>query len=621
MLVSLPGTLPPPASPHPLINNNTALSTNFNSPLVLKQIHAHIIKTQISLSAIPLHRIASVCALTPHFPYALQIFDHVEADATAIWNSCLKELAESEAPGDAIFLFYKMRLFDVLVDCFTCSFVLKACLKISDLWTGRVVHGLLEKLGLRSNLFLMNAILNLYGICGAIGDAGMVFDKMPERDVVTWNTRIAQLVRSDDADRAYQLFCGMPERNLRSWTSMIAGYVQCRKPKEAVELFAQMEEAGERPNEVTVVSVLAACADLGALDLGRRIHDYSNTSGFVRNMRVSNTLIDMYVKCGCLEDAQKVFDELKERTVVSWSAMIGGQAMHGQAEEALRLFNEMIRTGMKPNGVTFVGLLHACSHMGLVDEGRKFFTSMVKDYRIVPKIEHYGCMVDLYSRAGLLEEAQKFIKNMPIEPNGVVWGALLGGCSLHKNVELAEEALKHLLELDPLNDGYYVVLSNIYAHAQRWEDTTRIRQLMRQRGAKKTPGWSTISVNGMVHEFVAGDETHPQSDKIFQKWDMLLEQMKLKGYVPNTSVVLLDVEENEKEKYLFRHSEKLALVFGLINTTTGTPIRIMKNLRVCEDCHEAVKIISAITSRDIIVRDRNRFHHFRKGSCSCRNYW
>uniref|UniRef100_A0A7N0VL34 DYW domain-containing protein n=1 Tax=Kalanchoe fedtschenkoi TaxID=63787 RepID=A0A7N0VL34_KALFE len=614
MLSSLPApVIIPPASPM----SKAALLSNFNSPLELKQIQAHFIKTQVPLNAIPVHRIASVCALTPDFAHAQQFFDYLGADATDVWNSCLKELAESGAPIGSILLFYKLRLFGVRVDCFTCSFVLKACLKMSDLRTGRVVHGLVEKLGMRSNLFLMNAILNLYGACGASGDAGMLFDKMSERDVVTWNTRMTQFVKGDDADGAYQVFCGMPERNLRSWTCMIAGYVQCGKPKEAIDLFARMEEAGVRPNEVTVVSVLAACADLGALDLGRRIHEYSSTSGFGKNVCVSNTLIDMYVKCGFLEDAQKVFDGMEERTVVSWSAIIGGRAMHGQAAEALRLFNEMVGTGMKPNGVTFVGLLHACSHMGLVDLGRTFFMSMEKDYGIVPKIEHYGCMVDLYSRAGLLDEAHKFIINMPIEPNGVVWGALLGGCSLHKNIELAEEAFEHLLELDPLNDGYYVVLSNIYADAQRWEDTTRVRL----QGGKKTPGWSSITLNGTVNEFVAGDEAHPQSDMIFRKWDSLLEQMKLKGYVPNTSVVLIDVEESEKEKYLFRHSEKLALGFGLINTTPGTPIRIMKNLRVCQDCHEVMKLISAMTNRDIIVRDRNRFHHFRNGSCSCRDYW
>ncbi|RXI03938.1 hypothetical protein DVH24_038212 [Malus domestica] len=339
----------------------------------------------------------------------------------------------------------------------------------------------------------------------------------------------------------------MPGRSVRSWTLMISGFVHCGKPKEAIGLFSETEEAGVRPNEVMVVTVLAACADWGDLGLG-----------------------------SC-----EVFDGMKERTVVSWSAMIAEFAMHGQAEEALRLFSKMIQKGMDPNDVTFVGLLHASSHIGFVDQGREFFTSMTNDYGIVPRIEHYGCMVDLLSRQGSFKRLTiEFITNMPIKPNTVVWGALLGGCKVHKNIELAEEATKHLSELDPLNDGYYVVLSNLYAEAQRWEDTTRVRKIMRDRGVKKTPAWSSITVDGVVHEFVAEDETRPQTQETVQMWEKLVEKMKLKGYVPNASVVLLDMEEDQKEKFLYRHIEKLALVFRLINTEPGTPIRIMKNLRV-----------------------------------------
>lgn len=533
----------------------------------------------------------------------------------------MKSFAESDTPNDSILLFYQLRKFSVLPDSFTCSFVLKACSQLLDLLHGRIVHGYIEKLGFQSNLFLQNTIVHLYASCGAISDARLLFDKMSQRDVVTWNIMITQLVKRGDVDGAHELFVQMPERSVRSWTAMIAGFVQCGKPKEAIGTFTQMEEAGLKPNEVTVVAVLAACADLGALELGRRIHEYSNRSGFRRNVRICNTLIDMYIKCGCLEAAHKSFEGMEERTIVSWSAMIQGLAILGQAEEALNFFSKMINDGIKPNGVTFIGLLHACSHMGLINEGRRFFTIMTTDYGIIPQIEHYGCMVDLLSRAGLLQEAHEFIINMPIKTNGVVWGALLGGCRVHKNIELAEEAIKHLLELDPLNDGYYVVLSNVYAGAKRWEDAARVRKLMRDKGVKKKPGWSSITVDGKIHEFVAGDETHPQSEEINQRWDKLLEEMRLKGYVPDTSVILLDIEENEKEKFLYRHSEKLALVFGLMNTPAGTPIRIMKNLRVCEDCHAALKLISEIVSREIVVRDRNRFHCFRDGSCSCRDYW
>ncbi|KAG9159957.1 hypothetical protein Leryth_005706 [Lithospermum erythrorhizon] len=597
------------------------LVQNFTYPIELKQIHANLIKSSVSPSILPLKKVTSVCALTTNFSYAQQIFRRLNKPEVIFWNCSLRDFAESKNPFNAILLFYQMREHNVCIDSFTCSYVLKACKELHDLVHGRIIYSYIEKLGYQKDLFLMNLVVHLYASCGDFDAARMLFDQMVEKDVVTWNIMITHLVKRGDVDGAYELFKEMPERSVRSWTSMIAGFVQCCRPKDALGVFVEMEEAGFRGNEVTVVAVLAACADVGDLDLGKRIHQYSSQMGFERNIRVCNTLIDMYIKCGCLDAARGVFREMKKRTVVSWSAMIQGLAMHGAAEEALKLFSEMIQTGVRPNDVTFIGLLHACSHMGLVNAGREFFASMNTDYGITPRIEHYGCMVDLLSRAGLLQEAREFIRTMPIQPNGVVWGALLGGCQVHKNIELAEEAIKHLQDLDPLNDGYYIVLSNIYADAKRWEDTARVRKLMRDRGVKKTPGRSIVTIKGAVHEFVAGDDTHPQSNEIAQTWDELLQLMKSKGYEPNTDVVLLDVEESEKEKFLYRHSEKLALVSGLINTSEGETVRIMKNLRVCEDCHAAFKVISEIVDREIIVRDRNRFHCFKQGSCSCGDYW
>lgn len=599
----------------------TQLLHKFNSPFELKIVHALLVKTGTPLSHLPLSLVASVCALTPSFVYALQIFQQVGQSETFMWNCCLRDFAESDTPFDAVLLFYQLWRHYVCPDSFTFSFVLKACVQLMDLSHGRVIHALVVKLGLLSNLVLQNVILHLYASCGEMSDALLLFDKMPQRDAVTWNTMISQLMKRGDIDSAHKMFSEMPDRNLRSWTAMIAGFVRCRKPKKAIDLFIEMEELGLKPNEATVVAVLAACADLGVLDLGRRIHDYSDKSGFMTNILISNTLIDMYIKCGCLEAAKDVFEGMKKRTIFSWSTMIQGLALHGNADEALQLFSEMIQAGMNPNGVTFIGLLNACSHMGLINEGRAFFASMTKDYSIIPSIEHYGCMVDLLSRAGLLQEAYAFIEQMPIKPNAAIWGALLGGCKVHKNIEMAEVAMRHMHELDPHNDGYYVVLANIYSEAKRWDDAARVRKLMRERGLKKTLGCSSITVEGLVHEFVAGDDTHPQSEEIFKTWNRLLVHLRLKGYVPNTSVVLLDLEEDEKEKYLFGHSEKLALVFGLINLPAGETVRIFKNLRVCEDCHASFKLLSEIVSREIVVRDRNRFHCFKDGSCSCKDYW
>ncbi|KAK6123654.1 hypothetical protein DH2020_042608 [Rehmannia glutinosa] len=464
----------------------TELFHKFNSPFELKQVHTLVIKT-------------------------------VDQPETFIWNSCLRDFAESDSPFDAILLFYQMRRYNVLPDSFTCSFVLKACVRLQYLFHGRIIHAFVEKLGLQLNLVLLNVIVHLYASCGRINDAILLFDKMPQRDVVTWNTMITQLVKMGDIDSAYKMFVQMPDRNLRSWTAMIAGFVQCGKPKEAIALFTKMEEVGLKPNEVTVVAVLAACADVGALHLGRRIHDYSDKRGFTRNIHISNTLIDMYIKCGCLKAACDVFKNMKERTIVSWSAMIQGLAIHGKAKEALELFSEMIYTGMKPNGVTFLGLLNACSHMGLINEGRSFFASMTKYYGIIPCIEHYGCMVDLLSRAGLLEEAHELIEQMPIKPNAAVWGC----------------------------PSWWM------QKAKKWEDAAKVRKMMRNRGLKRQLVGVQLLLAGTVHEFVAGDETHPQSKDIFKMWNHLLVYMRLKGYVPNTSVVLLDIEEEEKRRFCF----------------------------------------------------------------------
>ncbi|XP_075503746.1 pentatricopeptide repeat-containing protein At5g66520-like [Primulina tabacum] len=599
----------------------TELVHKFKSPFELKQLHSLAITTGIPLSVFPLSRVASVCALTPSFPYAQQIFEQVEETEIFFWNCCLRDFAKSDAPFDTILLFYQLRRHNVCPDSFTCSYVLKACVELLDNFHGRTIHAFIEKLGLQSNMVLQNKIVHLYASCGDVSHAVLLFNKMLQRDVVSWNTMVTQLVKRGDVDSAYKLFKQMPVKNVRSWTAMISGFVQCGKPKEAINMFTNMEEEGVKANEVTVVAVLAACADLGALDLGTRIHEYSKKSGFQRNIHICNTLIDMYMKCGCLKDAHEVFGNIKEPTVISWSAMIQGLAIHGQAEQALEFFSKMVQTGVRPNGVTFIGLLHACSHIGLINEGRAYFCSMTRDYGIIPSIEHYGCMVDLLSRAGLLKEARELIKKMPIQPNSAVWGAVLGGCKVHKNIEVAEVAIEHLLELDPYNDGYYVVLANIFAEAKKWEDVARVRKLMTSRGLRKTLGCSWVNVNGVVHEFVAGDESHPQSQEIFAVWDKLLVCMRLNGYVPNTSVVLLDMEEKEKEKFLFSHSEKLALVFGLINMKPGETIRIFKNLRVCEDCHTALKLISGIVRREVVVRDRNRFHCFKDGSCSCGDYW
>lgn len=392
---------------------------------------------------------------------------------------------------------------------------------------------------------------------------------------------------------------------------------------EAMELFREMQFAGAIPNEFTLASALAACANLVALDQGRWIHVYMEKTRIRVNERLLASLIDMYAKCGEIKFASKIFfDEHSPRQRVwPWNAMIGGFAMHGLSKEAIDLFEQMKLTNIAPDHVTFVALLTACSHGILVDEGRLYFKSMRCVHGLEPKIEHYGCMVDLFGRAGHLKEAEELIISMPMAPDAVIWGALLGACRIHGDIEMGEKIGKLIRELKPNLVGCHVLLANMYSDSGRWNDAVNLRNKIEISRMKKTPGCSSIELNGMFHQFLVGDRSHPQTNQIYSFLDEMTIKLKIAGYVPEVREVLLDLDEEDKETALSRHSERLAIAFGLINTAPGTPIRIVKNLRVCGDCHQATKFISKVYDREIIVRDRIRFHHFKDGLCSCNDYW
>lgn len=300
---------------------------------------------------------------------------------------------------------------------------------------------------------------------------------------------------------------------------------------------------------------------------------------------------------------------------------INGLAINGQARQALDLFSQMVIEGIKPNEVTFIGILNACSHSRLVSEGCNFFESMSKVYKLKPNAHHYCCLVDLYGRAGMIKEAQNVIKTMPFKPTSAILGALLNACRIHGERELGETVGKKLLELEPNQSGRYVLLSNIYAASGKWDHVATLRRLMREKGINKTPGCSFIDLGGTIHEFIAGDNSHRESKMIYAKLDEMRGELNRAGYKFDRGQVLLDMDEEEKESAVFHHSEKLAIAFGLIKSDLNSTIRITKNLRVCLDCHSATKLLSKIYAREIIVRDRCRFHHFRDGSCSCMDFW
>ncbi|XP_043723705.1 pentatricopeptide repeat-containing protein At1g08070, chloroplastic-like [Telopea speciosissima] len=413
----------------------------------------------------------------------------------------------------------------------------------------------------------------------------------------------------------------MIDRNVVSWTALITGYVKQKKYNEGLALFHQMQIAGVEINELTLVSVLSACAHLGAFEMGKWVHGYIDRNQLFLNSTLATALTDMYVKCGYINEASQVFEKLPERSVCTWNSIIGGLATHGRGEEALERFKDMVASGTRPDHITFIGVLSACNHSRLVDKAREYFNLMRREYGLEPNIKHYGCLVDLLGKSGHLDEAYNVIKEMPIEPNGVLWGALLNACRANANVELAEIAMEQLVELEPFNDGNFVLMSNIYAAKLQWNNVAKLRRFMTERGILKTPGCSSIQIGNKVHQFMAGDCRHPHSKEIYSMLDDVAERLKAVGFAPRTSEVLLDANEEEKRRALCQHSEKLAIAFGLIRTSPGTPIRVVKNLRACSDCHVATKLISKIYDREIIVRDRNRFHHFKDGACSCNDCW
>ncbi|KAI5082014.1 hypothetical protein GOP47_0001757 [Adiantum capillus-veneris] len=457
----------------------------------------------------------------------------------------------------------------------------------------------------------------------------------------------------------------LPDNNLVAWNAMLTAYAQREYAFEAIELLEKMRSRGTMPDRVTFISVIRACSKPLVIEHGIRVHISILATSFNQNTAVVNALITMYSKCKELEDVEeilKILCEMHKRGVkpnkatfgsaldacCNSAALVGGQLMHhqlvdlgfetdvmigtalvtmyafaqhGHGKEAVDIFREMGKNCVRPDSITFVSVLSACSHAGMIDEGCRYFNLMEEDYGIAATEDHCVCMMDLFGRIGRLEEGEKYLMKIPGKPGMVAWMTLLSACRLHDNLDRGQYAAERVLELDPQNDAVYIMLSNILSAAGKWEDAVRLRKVMAERGVKKLLGWSSITLDGKVHEFAARDTSHPQIREIQEELENLTVEIKEMGYVPDTKIVLHDVSEEEKERLLCHHSERLAIAFGLISTSHGSPLHIIKNLRVCGDCHTASKYISKLTRRVIIVRDANRFHHFKNGICSCGDYW
>ncbi|XP_034224055.1 pentatricopeptide repeat-containing protein At5g44230 isoform X2 [Prunus dulcis] len=508
---------------------------------------------------------------------------------------------------------------------FTFSALFKACGDVLDVNLGRQIHAQTILVGgFAADLYVGNTMIDMYVKCGFLDCGRKVFDEMPDRDVVSWTELIVAYTKIGDMGSARELFEGLPVKDMVAWTAMVTGYAQNARPRDALDCFERMQGAGVGTDEITLVGLISACAQLGASKYANWVRDIAEKSGFgpTENVLVGSALIDMYSKCGSLDEAYKVFQGMKERNVFSYSSMILGFAMHGRANAAIELFHEMLTTEIRPNRVTFIGVLTACSHAGMVDQGRQLFATMEKYYNVVPSADHYTCMVDLLGRAGRLEEALELVETMPIAAHGGVWGALLGACRIHGNPDIAQIAANHLFELEPDSIGNHVMLSNIYASAGRWADVSGVRKMMKEKGLKKNPAYSWVETKkGVIHEFCAGETNHPEYAEIKKALDDLLNRLQAHGYQPNLNSAAYDLGIEERKRILMSHSEKLALAYALVSTDSGSTIKIMKNIRICDDCHVFMCGASQVAGREIVVRDNMRFHHFSNGKCSCGNFW
>ncbi|XP_043725193.1 pentatricopeptide repeat-containing protein At5g66520-like [Telopea speciosissima] len=626
----------------------------------IRQIHAYMIKTGLVYQTLAISRVVAFCSLSGvsgGLDYATSVFHRIQEPNCFVYFAIIKGFADSRDPLKSLVLYSQLLHclgeFDGLE--FSLPSLLKACGMSKAFEEGLQLHGQILKTRFLFDPFVSNSVVRMYLELGQLGMAKRAFDTLPSRDVFSWNSMIAGYSKANEIDLARGLFDEMPQKDLVSWNTMIDGYARCgrcelarelfdmmprkdivswtamisgytfnQRPREAVHLFREMLHVSIRPDSAAVVSVLSAIADLGFIEEGRWVHGYlrahkcSLSSGFI-----GSALIDMYAKCGYIEDAYHVFTNIShKRSIGDWNSIISGLALHGLGEDALEIFHEMETIGIEPNEITFLGVLTACCHSGLVEEGELYFKLMKENYKISPKIQHYGCMIDLFSRAGNLKKALTIIHDMPMEADDLAWKAVLSACMKHGDVETGELAAQRVMELAPNDSSCYVLLSNIYAKARRWDDVAKVRSMMRERGVKKIPGCSTVYANGKIHEFLVGMEMDGRyGGMILSKLEEVVCRLKLEGYEPDLTQVLVDVGEEEKESLLKLHGEKMAVSFGLINVGKGALIHIVKNLRVCSDCHSFMKLVSKVYNCNLVVRDQNRFHHFTNGYCSCNDYW
>ncbi|XP_074572289.1 pentatricopeptide repeat-containing protein At2g39620 [Curcuma longa] len=556
-----------------------------------KSIHSYVLKYHIHLNVSVETALIAMYAQCGSFSSAHALFNKMEVKDIVTWNALINGYTQVGDAAKALELFNQLRLTGKYPDPGTMVGALPSCAILNAIELGACLHGLVIKNGFNSDLYVKNATIDMYAKCGDLSTAEFLFLETKScNDVISWNT-------------------------------MFSGYMHNGCANEALSAFRLMRAENVKPNLISLISIIPAASFLAAIREGSVLHSYVIKTCFVSQMLIGNCLIDMYTKCGRLDCARDFFDQMDSRDVVSWNVMLAGYAIHGHGERAISLFSQMKGNCVKPDSVSFLSVLSACRHAGLIAEGKHLFESIMSEYQLEPNIEHYACMVDLLGRSGQLGEAWSLIQSMPMTPDAGVWGALLGASRMHSNVAMGEIALDNLVKIEPENVAHYVVLSNIYAQVGRWTDVRRMRVAINNVGVNKTPGCSWVYIRNTIHAFSVGDQSHPQYEGIRDVWNHLHKKLEMMGYIPDTSHVMQNVEEEEKESFLSSHSERLALCFAILNTEDGVTIQIVKNLRACGDCHTVIKLASKITNRVITVRDSSRFHHFDNGVCSCKDYW
>ncbi|KAK4382466.1 Pentatricopeptide repeat-containing protein [Sesamum angolense] len=594
-----------------------------------RKVHSFVVKLGLSGYVSVANSLVNMYAKVGDVGTAVAVLDRMKLKNVSTWNAIIslhmqtgqveRALAQFDEMKEQMLKESKLRL-----DRYTLASVLSSCANLEDIEIGKQIHAHIIRTELDTSGAVGNALISMYSKCGGVEIAQKLLQKCGTStlNIIAFTALLDGYIKRGDINPARQIFDSLQECDVVAWTAMVVGYAQNGLNNDAMELFRSMIKDGPVPNNYTLAAMLSVSSNLASINYGEQIHSIAIKLGEASSVSVSNALINMYAKAGSINCARKVFILIQQRRdSVSWTSMIMALAQHGFGEEALQLFENMLALEITPDHISYVGVLSACTHVGLVERGRRYFKMMKDVHGIEPTSSHCACMIDLFGRAGLLAEAQDFIETMPVEPDVIAWGSLLASCKVHKNVELAAIAAERMLSIEPNNSGAYSALANVYSACGKWEEAAKIRKWMKDRQVKKEQGISWLQIKSEVHIFGADDALHPHRDAIYQMIAKIWEEIKKMGFVPDTASVLHDLDLELKEQILKHHSEKLAIAFALMNTPDNSTLRIMKNLRVCNDCHSAIKFISKLVNREIIVRDATRFHHFKDGSCSCRDYW